>query len=79
MTLLIFSNHAKQRLRERRIDETLVRRCITNPDKVLQDSEEKKSALKVNGKVLILVYKEISSDIFYIITAFESSKISRYL
>ncbi len=82
MTVVILSSHAKQRLTERKISESLVRRCLTSPDKVLRsknDGEEKKNAMKVNGRVLILVFRQIDTDIFFVITAFESSKFKRYL
>jgi hypothetical protein len=34
MAVIILSNHAKKRLKERKIQESLVRQCLAKPDKV---------------------------------------------
>ncbi len=78
MTVVILSSHARERLAERNIQESLVRRCLVRPDKILSTKdEEKKSATKLDGTVLVVGFKEIDTDIFLIITAFISSQVNR--
>ncbi|MHB1867675.1 MAG: DUF4258 domain-containing protein [Nitrososphaerales archaeon] len=36
--ILVFSNHAKRRIKEREIEENLIRKCVTNPDNIISTS-----------------------------------------
>ncbi len=77
--ILIFSNHAKKRIKEREIDENLIRKCITNPDNIMSSNTQNEiiSSLKINGKILLVVFKK-TDNINFVITAFMSSKVKRY-
>jgi Domain of unknown function (DUF4258) len=77
--IIIFSNHARKRIEERRLDELQVRKCLAEPDAVLDSkNSENLGILKLNGNVLVVVYKK-TDDILFVITAFRSSKINRYI
>ncbi len=74
---LRFTLHAVQRMIERGISRDMVERCLDNPDKRIQN-EELRAVKKINEKVLVVIYRVEKGDRL-VITAFISSKISKYL
>jgi len=72
-----FTLHAIQRMKERRISKDIVEQCLDNPDKLIQ-GEEMRAVKKINEKVLVVIYKVEKADKL-VITAFVSSRISKYL
>ena len=76
--IIILSNHVRKRIEERHLDEQLVRKCLTDADLILESKDsEKIGVMKLNGRVLVVVFKK-TDDVFFVITAFQSSKITHY-
>ncbi|BES82194.1 DUF4258 domain-containing protein [Pyrodictium abyssi] len=69
--------HAIERMRQRGIKREEVEDCLDDPDRILE-VEELKCVKRLNGKVLVVVYRK-DADAVVVITAFRSSKLHRYL
>ncbi len=75
--IIVFSNHAKRRLKERNISENLVRECLASSDRILPNNGEMTAIKRIDGKVLLVVFKR-TDEIYFVITTFASSRIERY-
>ena len=71
------SDHAKDRLRRRRIDLSEVIDCLSNPDEIFYDVKEKTFvAVKfLNGKILVIIYA-VEGDRLRVVTAFRTDKLN---
>lgn len=79
------TEHAKKRIRERKISEKFIKEVLENPTKIHRDSKNKdrvlfkKLYLKRGLRKLLLVIGEVEKDKLKIITIIDTSKISKYL
>ena len=76
--IIIYSKHAEKRIDERGISRTMIEDVLGNPDIVENQSDQKKAAKIVNGKAIVVMYRETDSFKF-IITAFSSSRTRKYV
>ena len=76
--IVIYSKHAERRMGERGISRTLVEDVIRNPDTVKNKSDQKMASKVIDGKAIIVIFREID-DLKFIITTFASSRTNRYL
>ncbi|MEM3716457.1 MAG: DUF4258 domain-containing protein [Candidatus Bathyarchaeia archaeon] len=75
---IIFTLHALERIKHRKINRDEVVACIINPDKIERAGEIMKAIRKINGQVLVAYYRHEDENII-IITAYKSSRIHGYL
>ena len=55
---IIYSNHANEKIRERKISKSTIENSLKNPDAVIDSRGETKVAHKlINDKLLRIVYK----------------------
>ncbi len=79
------TEHAKKRLKERKIPQKFFKEALENPTKIQRDSKNKNSILfkklymKGNSRRLLLIVGEIEKEELKIITIIDTSKISKYL
>ena len=57
----------------------LIKECLLKPNKVLKLNNSRRAIKKLNSKALIVVYKALSNNEALIITAYATSRISKYL
>jgi len=75
--ILIFSAHARERIKERGIKQKDVKQCLL-ASVVVSPTGENIAVKRLNGKVLVVVFRK-TGDIYFVITAFASSKSEKYL
>lgn len=75
---IIFTLHALERIKHRRISRNEVITCITNPDKIERTEEIIRAIRKINHQVLVAYYR-LEDENIIIITAYKSSRLNRYL
>ena len=74
---IVYSDHARQNIAERRISKKDVEETILNPEKVIDSRKGRKIAQKVVGNLLLrVVYKE--TEKVYIIVTVYHTRIGRY-
>ena len=74
MANIVFSNHAKEMMGQRRIGEEEIKKALLDPDEALDGKYDAKIAHKtLNGRILRVVY-DISGDKYTVITAYITSK-----
>lgn len=73
-----YSNHAIERLLERGISKEIVEATVLNPDKQTHVDDLNKAIKRVDDNVFTVIFKEING-IYFVITAYKSSNVSRYL
>lgn len=67
---IIYSEHAKQNMLERRIPERVVLEALTFPDKLLDSRKSRKIAQKqIGNRLLRIIYKE-TEKVYIIITVY---------
>ncbi len=76
--IVIYSKHAERRMEERGISRTIVEAVIGNPDTKETQSNQKRAVKIVDGKAIIVIYRE-TDGLKFIITAFASSRTKRYV
>jgi len=57
----------------------LIKKCLLNPDKILKLNNTRKTVKKLNNKVLVVVYKTLNDNEVLVITAYATSRVSKYL
>lgn len=83
--MIIYSDHALERMAERKIFPQEIINALQNPISKRYDEEEKIHAamrIRTNGYLLIVIYKIVYTDygnIHLIITVISTSKIKKYL
>jgi len=74
---IVYSEHARQNMIERRITPTQVEETMLNPEQVVISKKERKIAQKTIGnRTLRVVYKE--TEKVYIIVTLYYTRIGRY-
>jgi len=74
---IIYSDHAKQNMVERRISSKEVESTILNPEKLIDSKKGRMIAQKTIGnRLLRVIYKE--TEKVYIIVTFYYTKVGRY-
>jgi uncharacterized DUF497 family protein len=76
--IVFYSNHATRRLSERGLEVKNIEETLQNPDKLITENGQKKAVKKFGSVALIVIYKEIDDGLF-VITAFNTSKVNKYL
>lgn len=77
---VVFSNHALYQLSERGISDNEVKSALINPDKIVQQAENRFQAVsRIDYKYALVVIYDESHDKREIVTAFKTSKLSKYL
>lgn len=81
---IVFSDHAKQQMKERCLSEASIRLVIRQPEVLHRQSKDRFRAIGYlpetrNRYVLIVVYDVISGRRMEVVTAFVSSKVKKYL
>jgi len=71
------SEHARWRLKRRKIDLSEVIDCLPNPDEILYDVKEKTfvAVKRLNGKILVVAYV-VEGERVRVVTAFRSDKLN---
>lgn len=77
-----FSSHARYQIKQRNISRELVIKVVSNPDKLkFQEPNRVRAFKKIDrsgrGYILVVIYEQKRDDIL-IITAFVTSKTSKY-
>ena len=75
---IVYTVHAIQRILQRNIPTDLVVLCISNPDRLLAEDRVKKAVKKIDGKAIVVVYRE-ERGVCLVITAYITSKLKKYL
>lgn len=57
----------------------LIKKCLLKPDKILKLNNTRKTVKKLNNKVLVVVYKTLNDNEVLVITAYATSRVSKYL
>ena len=74
---IIYSRHAEEKIKERRIDKEIVESALLDPEEIIHSRDNIKIAYKIVGnKLLRVIFKE-EKDIWIIITAYLTKK-NRY-
>ena len=76
--MLLFSRHARLRMRERHVGERLVIDTIGSPDKTTVEGNQYTAAKRYGNNVLIVVYNK-TEGIDFIVTVIFSPKLMKYL
>jgi len=75
---ILFTLHALERIKHRKISRDEVIACIINPDKTERFREITKAIKKINDQVLVVYYRHEDENII-VITAYKSSRIHKHL
>ena len=73
-----YSIHSAKRIKERDISKKEIEDAVSNPDRLIHVDDLKKAIKQIGDRVVIVIFKEING-IPFIITAYKSSDVSRYL
>lgn len=81
--LIVFTDHARQQLKERNISESRVIMCLRKPEKIVREQGIRFRALKTirtnsRHRLLVVAYDE-GGQMKKVVTAFITSKIKKYL
>ncbi len=76
--MLIFSKHALKRIAERKLSAEQVSLTADAPDK-LHRKDDEYQAIKLFGNKVVIVIYSLSGGVKFIITAWETKKIKKYL
>ena len=71
--MIIFTIHALERIKSRRISRNDVISCIENPDRTLKLNGIFRAVKREDDKVLVAIYRK-SNDDTVVITAYRSTK-----
>ncbi len=77
----IFSKHAFDQLKNRNIEENLVKKIIKNPDKIIDYDDCIKiyqSKIKAGKTYLIRIFINTCKEPIVIITVYKTSKVEKY-
>ena len=67
-----------ERIRQRGLPINPIRECVSKPDKVLRSDNVKRAVKKLDSRALVVVYRALDDEAL-IITAYATSKVSKYL
>jgi len=74
---IIYSEHGKEKIRERKIPRKTIESAISKPEKILESKSGRKIMHKTIRNKLLRIVIEEENDIFIIITAYYT-KLGRY-
>ena len=75
---IIYLDHAKENLAERKISKHLIKEAIHHPDEILESKKGRKIAHKLIGKKLLRVIYKHHPKAFIVITAYYTNP-TRYM
>lgn len=80
---IVFSDHARQQMKERNLSESHILRVVQNPQQIIEQSRNRFRAVgeisrKKKRYVMIVIY-DLTVGKIEIVTAFLSSKLDKYL
>lgn len=75
---IIYTIHALERIKSRKISLKIISKCIENPDRIIKEDNMSKNTMKVNDKVLVVAFRK-KNNIIIVITAYTYSKVEKYL
>jgi len=55
---IVYTLHALERLKQRKISLEAVRSCLIDPDRVVQEDNTKRAVKRVSDRALVVVYRE---------------------
>ncbi len=75
--MIIFTRHAEEQIKLRKIDKSEVIDALNNPDELLYDTLEKTfvAVKQLNGKYLIVIFN-VDMRLIKVVTAFKTDKLS---
>jgi len=76
---IIFTKHALQQVKSRKLDKTEIITTLNSPDKQTEDDQGNLIAQKVFGTSLLRVFYLETGTQKIIITAYKTSKIKKYI
>jgi len=76
--MIIFTIHALERIKSRRISKDDVISCIENPDRTLKLNGILRTVKREDNKVLVVICRKSNSNVI-VITAYRSTKKKKYL
>lgn len=80
---IIFTEHALLQIKQRKITQAMVLRCIKSPDAIIHQLGQRYRALQITSRgrkhyLLVTVYDRQPNTLL-VITAFLTSKVKKYL
>jgi hypothetical protein len=79
---IIYSRHAEEQLKERKLSKNLVSRILAKPDQVLAGQKGRRIAQAIVGEegveFLVRVVYEEEGDITEVVTVYRTTKIKKY-
>lgn len=80
---VVFSDHAVEQLKERKLSEELILSVFDDPDKIIRQSEKRYRIQKIihksAKKYLLIVVYDAANGTKEIVTAFLTTKFKKYL
>jgi len=76
--MIIFTMHALERMKQRKISRDEVLSCVEKPDKISKLNDLYRAVKGEDDKVLVVIYRKSNYEDI-IITAYRSSKKGKYL
>lgn len=80
---VVFSNHARHQMRERGISEDMVREALLHADRTVPQSIARTRFFRFvthgEKRMLVVVVTETRNDTQTVITAFITSKVTKYI
>lgn len=81
---IVFSDHARQQMRERNLSESAIRAAILHPQSVVRQTNRRIRSVAFLPKsheryVIVVVYDVITKERREVVTAFITSKLNKYL
>ena len=77
-----FSKHAKERMKNRGISDSMIGNAINHPDRIIEETECKriyhKFLVENQTKILLRVFVNACKKPALVITAYKTSKIDKY-
>ena len=77
--LIIYTKHALQQMRGRKINKSDIIDTINNPDKKMNDKFVNQIVQKVFGKYLLRIFYLTEGDQKRVLTTYKTSKIDKYI
>jgi hypothetical protein len=79
---IIYSRHAEEQLKERKLSKSLVSKILTKPDQVLSGQKGRRVAQTIvtedGVEFLVRVVYEEEGDITEVVTVYRTTKIKKY-
>jgi hypothetical protein len=76
--MIIFTMHALERMKHRKISRDEVLSCLRNPDRASKLNDIYRAVKREDGRVLVVIYRRSDNE-SVVITVYRSSKKSKYI